>query len=99
MHKAANNSSPSAFAPPAAAPAGYAAPVLPGASTPLESLRGRWQAAAEQFCTARGLPPSLLGVGVSELRDDATEVPPGVHKYKQVGCLHQSDIARISAGL
>jgi hypothetical protein len=61
--------------------------VLPGASTPLESLRGRWQAAAEQFCAARGLPASLLGVVVSELRDDATEVPSGVHKYKQVGGL------------
>jgi hypothetical protein len=59
--------------------------VLPGASTPLESLRGRWQAAAEQFCSSRGLPASLLGVVVSELRDDATEVAPGVHKYKQVG--------------
>ncbi|KAF6259447.1 hypothetical protein COO60DRAFT_1460173 [Scenedesmus sp. NREL 46B-D3] len=39
---------------------------------------------SEQFCAVRGLPPSLLGVVVSELRDDAPDVPPGVHKYKQV---------------
>jgi hypothetical protein len=59
--------------------------VLPGSCTPLESLRGCWQAAAEQFCAARGLPASLLGVVVSELKEEAEEVPPGVHKYKQVG--------------
>eukprot|EP00882_Tetradesmus_deserticola_P001422 GHRQ01001538.1.p1 GENE.GHRQ01001538.1~~GHRQ01001538.1.p1 ORF type:complete len:205 (+),score=97.41 GHRQ01001538.1:47-616(+) len=64
--------------------AGSGGAALPGASTLLESLRGRWQAAAEQFCAVRGLPPSLLGVVVSELRDDAPDVPPGVHKYKQV---------------
>lgn len=67
----------------AAAGGGDAGVVLPGASTPLESLRGRWQAAAEAFCAGRGLPASLLGVVVSELQEEA-EVPPGVHKLKQV---------------
>lgn len=65
-------------------PAGTAGPALPGPSTPLESLRGRWQAAAEQFCSSRGLAPSLVGVVVSELQNEDTELPPGVHKFKQV---------------
>eukprot|EP00879_Flechtneria_rotunda_P004696 GHRR01004960.1.p1 GENE.GHRR01004960.1~~GHRR01004960.1.p1 ORF type:complete len:884 (+),score=323.86 GHRR01004960.1:843-3494(+) len=58
--------------------------IIPGPSTPLESLRSRWQAAAEAFCATRGLAPSLLGVVVSELQDDTTDLPPGVHKFKQV---------------
>lgn len=59
-------------------------PVLPAPSTPLETLRARWQSAAEVFCAQRGLAPSLLGVVVSELQHEGEELPAGVHKYKQV---------------
>lgn len=61
-----------------------AGPVLPAPSTPLETLRSRWQSAAEAFCAQRGLTPSLLGVVVSELQHEGEELPAGVHKFKQV---------------
>ncbi|KAF8068396.1 hypothetical protein HT031_002085 [Scenedesmus sp. PABB004] len=67
----------------AAAGGAPAAPTLPSPSSPLEALRGRWQAAAEGFCAARGLPANLVGVVVSELADEGGELPPGVHRFKQ----------------
>lgn len=63
-------------------------PLLPGQSTPLESLRSRWQAAAEALCNAHGFAPSPLGVVVSEIMADGdaggAELPVGVHQYRQV---------------
>jgi hypothetical protein len=61
--------------------------VLSPSHTPLEELRLAWQSAAETFCASRGLSPSLLGVVVSELQEDdgSSDLPPGVHKFKQVG--------------
>ena len=51
----------------------------------LLAARQAWQSAAEAFCAQRGLSPSLLGVVVSELQQqEAGELPPGVHKFKQV---------------
>jgi hypothetical protein len=65
---------------------------VPAQSTPLEALRSSWQAAAEALCAARGLPPSLLGVVVSDVVADGGEtngggpelLPAGVHHYRQV---------------
>lgn len=52
--------------------------------TPLESLRARWQSAAEALCAQHGLNPSLLGVVVSEVVDTEGELPAGVQHFKQV---------------
>lgn len=66
---------------------------MPQHTSPLESLRARWQGAAEALCSSRGLSPSLLGVVVSDVLADAgggnggasaAELPPGVHQFRQV---------------
>jgi len=57
----------------------------PSQPSPLESLRGRWQSAAEALCAQQGLNPSLLGVIVSEVVEaEGVELPAGVQHFRQV---------------
>jgi len=59
---------------------------LPTPHTPWRSGARAGSLLLRPCVTARGLSPSLLGVVVSELLEgDAAELPPGVHKFKQVG--------------
>lgn len=56
------------------------------ANTPLETLRARWQSAAEALCAQHGLNLSLLGVLATEIvqADGAAELPTGVQHFSQV---------------
>jgi hypothetical protein len=65
-------------------PAG--APHSTSQASPLESVRARWQSAAETLCAQQGLNPSLLGVVVSEVLqpEGYSELPAGVQHLRQV---------------